>query len=428
MRRTADVAVIGAGAAGLAAADRLLRAGLDVVVVEARPRIGGRVETVHPPSWPSPVELGAEFIHGRPTAMLKLVRAARLKVDRVPNDHRIRTHGKLRKANAAFAAGEALVAPELSGPDVSWSKAIARKRREAPVDPLALRAARGFVEGFYVADPRHVSTYFLERMQEGAEEGGGAQMGRLVAGYATLLQHLARRLSPGQLLLSAEVERTRWRRGQVRLDVRGLGPSRFQLRARAAIFTLPLPLLVPGAGPRFFPALPQKARAAGALRMGSVVKAVLRFRRRFWRPPGLSFAHGFELPIPTWWTLAPRELPIFVGWAGGPAAAALAGRSERALLEHAVGSLAGTLGCSPATLWDELDGYLLRDWASEPYSRGAYMVVPPGQTLLPRVLAEPVERTLFFAGEATHLQGQAGTVHGAMETGVRAAKELLAAR
>src|SRR5437868_4164591 len=72
--RPVDVIVIGAGVAGLAAADLLRRAGRSVIVLEARDRIGGRVHTVRPAGWPVPIEAGAEFVHGRPPALLGLLR------------------------------------------------------------------------------------------------------------------------------------------------------------------------------------------------------------------------------------------------------------------------------------------------------------------------------------------------------------------
>ena len=426
MKRTADVAILGAGAAGLAAADHLLRAGLDVVVVEARERLGGRVETVQPWCWPSLIELGAEFVHGRPAAVLARCRAARLKVA-AATDHWVWQRGKLRKANAAFEAAAQLVAPEHSGPDVSWARAMARKRRAGEVDAGDAAGRAGLRRGFLRGDPRHVSTYFLDRMQEGAEEAGAPYVGRVVEGYEALLQYVARRLPPERLLLSAEVTQVRWSRSEVELRIRGLGGSALRLRAGKAI-TLPVPLLAAGRGPRFIPALRDKSRAAAKLEMGAVVKIVLRFRSRFWKPKDLTFVHRFGAPIPTWWTLAPRELPLAVGWVGGPAALRLSGRSSGALLQTAVSSSPRRLVKPRAGSGGSWMGSGCATGRSEPFSQGAYLVVPPGQTHLPRVLAAPVEQTLFFAGEATHLEGQAGTVHGALETGVRAAKELLTAR
>src|SRR5262245_60679857 len=73
-----DVVVIGAGAAGLAAGQKLAAAGRSVVVVEARDRIGGRIQTLRLAGWPHPIEAGAEFVHGEPAETWNLIRAAGL--------------------------------------------------------------------------------------------------------------------------------------------------------------------------------------------------------------------------------------------------------------------------------------------------------------------------------------------------------------
>src|SRR4029077_8915467 len=74
-RKRVDVLVLGAGAAGLAAARDLSHAGLRVTVIEARPRVGGRILTLHDPRSPVPIELGAEFIHGEAAETLPLAQA-----------------------------------------------------------------------------------------------------------------------------------------------------------------------------------------------------------------------------------------------------------------------------------------------------------------------------------------------------------------
>jgi monoamine oxidase len=80
MENDADVLIIGAGVAGLAAAYELSRAGVNVIVLEARDRIGGRIYTLHDESSPLPIELGAEFIHGRPPETLAITERAHLRI------------------------------------------------------------------------------------------------------------------------------------------------------------------------------------------------------------------------------------------------------------------------------------------------------------------------------------------------------------
>lgn len=82
-----DVIVIGAGAAGLAAARVLSGAGKRVCLLEARDRIGGRISTLHLPDLPLPIELGAEFIHGESTTTLPIVDAAGLAAVELPSNH-----------------------------------------------------------------------------------------------------------------------------------------------------------------------------------------------------------------------------------------------------------------------------------------------------------------------------------------------------
>src|ERR1700683_5752889 len=83
----ADVVILGAGAAGLAAARQLTGAGLRVVVLEARDRVGGRMHTLHETGWPAPIELGAEFIHGGSAETWAIVRAAGLAAYEVSEQH-----------------------------------------------------------------------------------------------------------------------------------------------------------------------------------------------------------------------------------------------------------------------------------------------------------------------------------------------------
>ena len=104
-RDNVDVIILGAGVAGLAAARDLSRAGLAVCVLEARDRIGGRIYTLHDPSLPLPVELGAEFIHGTPPDIHAIVQAAGLPIYEIDGDHWRSHEGTLAPSDAIrFAA------------------------------------------------------------------------------------------------------------------------------------------------------------------------------------------------------------------------------------------------------------------------------------------------------------------------------------
>ena len=120
--------------------------------------------------------------------------------------------------------------------------------------------------------------------------------------------------------------------------------------------------------------------------------------------------------------------PILTGWAGGPAAERLALRGEESVVGRALDSLTCLLGFMRERLADLLIAWYMHDWQADPFARGAYSYIPVGGLDAPRLLAEPVEDTLFFAREATDLSGRNGTVHGAMASGQRAAGEIIQVR
>jgi monoamine oxidase len=166
--------------------------------------------------------------------------------------------------------------------------------------------------------------------------------------------------------------------------------------------------------------------------MGDVLKVVLRFRTAFWAVktppfpylPGLSFLATPGAIIRTWWTSYPLVAPLVTAWIAGPRATLLAGETESALIDRSLATLAQALGVPPRLLEAELEGGYLHNWQADPFARGAYSYVRVGGKEAPARLAEPVAGTLFFAGEATDADGHTGTVHAALASGSRAAKEI----
>jgi monoamine oxidase len=210
----------------------------------------------------------------------------------------------------------------------------------------------------------------------------------------------------------------------------------FAVRGRQAILTLPLGVLqqpprAPGAV-RFLPALELKRAALGALASGPVIKLLLRFASSFWeelhqgRYRDASFFHATDARgIRTFWTPAPARAPLLVAWAGGPRALRLAaGASPAELVRTALASLQALFG-KGVDIAGRLESYYYHDWQRDPFARGAYSYVMVGGDDARQSLARPVDHTLFFAGEATDTGNEAGTVTGALTSGIRAARELL---
>jgi monoamine oxidase len=228
-------------------------------------------------------------------------------------------------------------------------------------------------------------------------------------------------------------DQVRWRRGHV--EVRA-GPSH-RVVARRVLVTLPLGVLQSRPGTRgavrFSPPIPDKIRSARRLQMGPVVKVALRFKTPFWetaqqggkdRLTDMSFMHRRDAAVPTWWTFLPMRTRVLMGWAGGPFAARLFGRRPEAVLGKALRSLATMIDVPLSRVRSQLEAFHIADWQKDPFARGAYSWVPVGALEAVKELAQPIDGTLFFAGEATLHEGMSGTVHGAVATGWRAANEI----
>jgi monoamine oxidase len=315
------------------------------------------------------------------------------------------------------------------------------------LSPAARAMVIGFVEGFNASDATRVSTRSLVEQNEATEAEGGDATHRVLDGYDRLIQHLAAPLArvPGALRPSTIVTAVHWGgdggRGGVVVSARGaLGGTPSRLHARAALITLPLGVLqaprsAPGAV-RFVPALPPaKRRAIARLAMGKVIKVVLRLRQPVGTgvlaPLGrdMSFVHLGDAAVPTWWVPRPFPPTMLVGWIAGRRAERFARRhrTPEAQLRAALGGLARAVGVSAADMTAGVEDARVFDWGADPWARGAYSWIPVGALDAPAALAAPLAGRLFFAGEATDLVGDPGTVHGAMTTGERAAIEIVAA-
>lgn len=405
--------MVGAGAAGLAAARELAAAGRSVLVLEARERVGGRCWTRRMPGLETPVELGAEFIHGAAKLTRALLRKAGLAAVDSVREQRFLEHGRLRRINAFTEAQRAAKQALDLKRDVSVASFLRGLRLPAKTKDFA----RMMVEGFDAADPRHAS------MRAIAEEWGGGELGasqpRPQGGYGALLDWLANAgvASGARLRLGAVVTTLRWRAGAVNLGGSFLG-ERFAARAKRAIVTLPLGVLQHG--PLRFP---QKRAALAKLASGPVVRVAMRFHEPFWekRAPGAAFFHSREAPFPTCWTPLPTRAPLLTAWAGGPKAARLTGWSTGKLVEAALASVASIFGQRPRAL---LAAAYAQDWMHDPFSRGGYSYVLVGGAGAREELAAPLDDTVFFAGEATDSE-EPGTVAAALSSGQRAAREAL---
>ena len=417
-----DVIVIGAGIAGLAAADTLASSGLRVAVLEARDRIGGRIFTLHPDDTAEPVELGAEFVHGRPPELLNLLRDANASLQQMGGIDACFRDGLLAACPDDDAFG---ILDELAGfvareGDMSFDDFLERRQPS----PETGERMRTFVEGFNAADARRIGIAALARQQQAEEEIGGFESARSIAGYDRLPLYLAQRAeqSGARILLHSPVASMQWEPGAVTVRTTAGDPATFS--ASSAIVTLPLGVLKA----RSVAIHPEPSRilaAADRMEAGSAKRLVLVFRQPFWNAavPGTRFLFAPGMTPPTYWTQYPADAPMLVAWTGGPKANAL--RSAEQFVAQALRSLERVFSLAPQSLDAELRNSYQHDWQSDPYTLGTYSYAPAGALDCSAIMSEPVDNTLFFAGEHTDITGHWGTVHGALRSGLRAARQLL---
>ncbi|MFC3229222.1 flavin monoamine oxidase family protein [Marinibaculum pumilum] len=415
----ADILVLGAGIAGLAAAAELSRAGARVVVLEARDRIGGRIATDR--RLGPPVELGAAWIHG--TAGNPLAEIARhLELPTFRTD--------FNSLTLADRAGRAVDDDTLDDLD---------DRYEALMVALARDGRRGLsvAEGIATLAPQDVADPLMQwALAANAEFDTGAPLGILSSalfdaeeafggpdlllprGYDRLLAPLAAGLD---IRLGQVVREVAWNRQGVTVRT-----DRQVHAARKAICCLPLGVLQ-ARSLAFTPALPGPMQVAlQRLGAGAVAKAVALFERPFW-PSGIQFFGRLTEPPGRWCYILNHMAfgggPILTlfsfGAAAAPAEALDDAEAEREIVV-ALRQVFGPQASAPARL-------LRSGWTADPFARGAYSYPRPDAVAADfDLLAGPVGDRLFLAGEHTLFAHQ-GTAHGALLSGRRAAAAALAA-
>jgi monoamine oxidase len=439
---SADVVVIGGGVAGLAAARALYDARLRVVVLEARPRLGGRVYTRRVPGLALPVELGAEFVHGRVHETLDIADEAGILLGEMSHTWWSVAGGKLHApGDDDWAVGKVMqrLDPDRR-PDRPFAAFLESLRSDPTTSPSVVAAipdALRYVQGFDAADPARVGERWLAVSEIAGRRDENDHMYRIPAGYDRVPAALAAHLPPDSIHLSTVVREIEWKPEHVSVSA-----DTATVTARAAVVTIPLGVLTARAdgtpGPiAFRPDLGGPVRTAlSGIAMGAALRIVMQFQTAFWdtlpvggggEPPSdLSFLSIQDDEFAVWWTSFPLRASVLTAWMGGPRAEAMASLTSDQIADRALQALSRACGISRARLSAMLAGSWYHDWHNDPFSRGSYSYGVAGGIDAPRVLAQPIGETLFLAGEATDPDGRGGTVHAAIASGQRAAAAVLA--
>jgi monoamine oxidase len=444
MQKTSvDVAILGAGVAGLEAARALHEQKVDFSVLEARERIGGRIFSLRDESLPVSIELGAEFVHGSAPELRELARDATLAITDIAGERWQSGRGRLRPAHDFWDRLDAVMGKlRARGPDRSFEQFLNSHRRG---DRRARSFALQWVENFHAADAARVSERALAEGGSPGDDARERRLGRVQGAYDAVAKWIGRDVGD-RVRLGTVVTGVQWSEGAVRIDTQSAGVPTAAIEARAVIVALPLGVLhaapgEPGAV-AFDPPLARDATKAAALdgmTMGAVTRLTLRLREPFWTSQRfarraknqnldrLSFLHSEDEDFPVWWTAYPISAPMLVAWRGGVRARELAALGDEQIVDRALAALARQFGLSRREARGMVTASWFHNWVHDPYTRGAYSYMLVGGTEAPAKLARPVRRTLFFAGEASDAEGRTGTVHGAIASGRRAAKQLLRA-
>lgn len=403
----ADVLVVGAGAAGLAAAKTLRAAGRTVTVLEARSRIGGRAFTDR--SLGASFDAGAHYIHWserNPWRNIAEGLGVRLNQDddgggvRVYRDGAVMSDAERRRRRSANRQIERLV-QAAGAMDYSFAEAVRRK-------PPEMADAAGGITLFALGeDPHRVSLHDYDQLWSGDDYIPAGGYGSLVARYGADV--------PVQL--DAPVTHLQWGDGRVVAET-----PRGTIRAQAAIVTVPVGVLQAGSI-RFTPELPPETQQAlDGLHMGALTKIALRADpERFGEIDVTDLVDIQEGGPIASFELWPDDEDLVLVYIGGDHARELCQVGERAATDFAINRLVSMLGSGirPAVSEGRLAG-----WWSDPHAMGSYSIVKPGYVLAREGLRIPIGERIWLAGEAT-AGGGAMTVGGATLEGQRAANELI---
>lgn len=423
MNSSYDAIIVGAGASGIACAQRLSQLGVRFILIEARSRIGGRVFSTNDAN--QSLELGAEFIHGAPASTLAQMQRWKLPFYDVKDEHLYLSKGELVEVD--FWEKIENIANKVSKKrklDRSIHEFI---HKHPKINSDVKKIFASFVEGFHAADTNLIGEKgFADAEESDDDQLNESSLFRLVGRYDEFLHRSAQDLGEQNIHLQIVLKRIQWKKSEVILHCeQGTSRQAIQLRAKKVFLTLPLGVLKSSAvewSPR-----PEKLfQSLEKVHMGHVQKLIIKFRTRFWEKvtscPVSYFHSGPEDYFPTWWSLSPLRTPHLIAWQGGPKALEMSHWSEEEKIHAALTTLSLLTKKSMSFLNAEVQSYHTHDWSRDPFSQGAYSYIGVDGINAAKILQKPIEETIYLAGEATRMGSSRATVHGAWESGLRAAE------
>jgi monoamine oxidase len=417
-----DLIIIGAGAAGLMAANELAKTGKNITVLEAKNRIGGRIHTINHPQFSMPVEMGAEFEHGNLELTHKLVKEAGTELYKVVGKI-WRQERNILKEGDDFIEDYDLLEEAFKKLEDDISVADFFNKYLSQPNHSRLRGTlHGYVEGYNAADVNTASAFTLK---EDLENAGNDQY-RIEGGYVTVVDYLANELKKmgASVFLETAVQKINWKKNFVLIQT-----TKGEFTAKKILVTVSLGVLQQEII-KFVPEIPSKIKVAKTMGFGNVIKFIYQLKLPFWEEqtivgkrstPNLGFLFS-EQTVPTWWSQLPKKDSILTGWIGGPVTKKYQNLDENALADLGLNSIASVYNISKEEVKKMVITYLIKDWGKDTESGGAYSFDTINAEDKRQQLSKPLEDTIYFAGEALAETTETGTVEAALESGKHAAE------
>jgi monoamine oxidase len=428
--RKYETIIIGAGASGLTVASRLSRMRKDILILEARDRLGGRIYTFTDDDFKIPVELGAEFIHGELPVTMAMLKEYGIEYFHVKGDVIQIRQGEPERDKDFVPEHHRLLEKKLKSleKDISLQDFL---DKNFPGDEYkALReGVIGFTEGFESADVSRFSTFAFRKDWEEAEEW---EQYRIEGGYGALINAMEKeyRANGGTIQHSTSVKEIHWKKNEVHVVCEG----QKIFFAKHVVITVPLGVLQ-AEKILFFPPLPEKTAAAKKLGFGDVIKILLLFKEKFWEEKQTEERMGKNLeklfflfskaPVPTWWTQVPKQEALLTGWLSGSKAKLSMLQSDEQIFEDALKSLSIIFKTDEKAVHEKLAAWKVVNWCKDPFTLGSYAYATVDADKYAQMLEAPVEQCIFFSGEIFSPE-RGGMVEDALVSGLNTVEKILA--
>jgi len=421
-----DVIIIGGGAAGLMAAKLLSESGKKILLLEAKDRLGGRIQRTE--SFSFPAEGGAEFIHGNLKTTFDLLEEAGLNKERVKGNFCRVTNGKWNTEDEPLENWDLLVKKlKECKVDISIDSFLNKFLKAEKYDAVK-KQFRKYIEGYDAADPKYANVFAIRKEMEGEDEG----QYRPVPDYYALINFLKETCLKfhGIIKTGEAVKEIKYNK-----NVEVITSARKYL-CKKIVIAVPLGVLQSKKNNKSFiefpPSIKKYISASKQIGNGGVIKFLLEFDKAFWlnkkfltkrKIPAPSYIFSDAI-IPTWWTQYPYKKPLLTGWIAGPLSIKMKTYSEKKLANLLLTSLSSIFSMPIQEIEGHLKKIKTMNWIKEPHILGGYSYSTLQTEKARDILLTSFENKFYFAGEYL-TKNSTSAVDDALQSGRLAAEKII---